>query len=718
MYSIGIDIGGTFTDAAVVKSGGGRAVLAKAPSTPGDYLEGVMTVLEDAAAQLGLALGDLLGAADLLAHSTTVTSNVLWTRSGARVGLIATRGFGDQILIMRGIGRVAGLSLAERRHYRRTDKPPPIVPRSRIAEVAERVDSTGEAIVPLDEVGARAAIRELVHDHKIEALAAGLLWSFRNPGHELRLREIAAEEAPGIPVSLSSEVSGRLGEYERTATAVLNAYVGREMEGYLEGLTARLTASGLRRAPLIVQSDGGLTPPGRVVPIRTVESGPAAGVAGAARLSGELSKTKLIATDVGGTTFKVALVEDGRWGLADETVITQYHVFVPMVDVVSIGAGGGSIAWEDEGRLRVGPCSAGARPGPACYGAGGEEPTVTDADLLLGVLNPGNFLGGRIALDPEAAKRAFERTVAPRFFDGDATAAAAGVREIIDAQMADLIRKTTLERGSDPRDFAIIAYGGAGPAHACAYAAEAGIDEVIVPYHATVLSAFGAAAGGVRYMLEHSLTVFPPEGAADLGRGFSDLEAEGGEMLARAGVPEGERRFDRWCAIRWRRQVHSLRVPFPGGPMGASSLERVLGDFAREYALRYGEESAYTEAGTEITRIWINALGPALPPEPVSTPEKSLSPTPGKTRRVHWSAKVNWQETPIFDGPALPAGAGIEGPAIIEHPGTTIALPPGAAALIDAAGHTRIRLGQTPGFKDDSARENSVKENSAKEDSP
>ncbi|MEE9255935.1 MAG: hydantoinase/oxoprolinase family protein, partial [bacterium] len=325
MYNIGIDIGGTFTDAAVVERGGGRAILAKSPSTPGDYLEGVMAALEDAAAQLGLSLGELLGAADLLAHSTTVTSNVLWTRSGARVGLIATRGFGDQILIMRGIGRVAGLSLAERRHYRRTDKPAPIVPRSRIAEVAERVDASGEAIVSLDEAGAREAIRKLVKEHKAEALAAGLLWSFRNPVHERRLKEIAAEEAPGVTVSLSSEVSGRLGEYERTATAVLNAYVGREMEGYLERLIARLKEAGFARAPLIVQSDGGLTPPERVIPVRTVESGPAVGVVGAARLSGELSKPKLIATDVGGTTFKVALVEDGRWGLADETVIAQYH---------------------------------------------------------------------------------------------------------------------------------------------------------------------------------------------------------------------------------------------------------------------------------------------------------------------------------------------------------------------------------------------------------
>jgi len=695
MYSIGIDIGGTFTDVAVAERAGRRAVLAKAPSTPGDYLEGVMAALEDAAAQLGTGLRELLGATDLVAHSTTVTSNVLWTRSGARVGLIATRGFGDQILIMRGIGRVAGLSLAERRHYRRTDKPPPLVPRSRINEVAERMDSTGEAVVPLDEASGRAAIRKLVDEHRIEALAVGLLWSFRNPAHEERLRDLAAEEAPDIPVSLSSKVSGRLGEYERTATAVLNAYVGGEMAGYLDHLTEQLTSAGFERTPLIVQSDGGLTPPDRVVPVHTVESGPAAGVAGAARLSGELAKPKLIATDVGGTTFKVALVEEGRWDLADETVITQYHVFVPMVDVVSIGAGGGSIAWEDEGRLRVGPRSAGARPGPACYGTGGEEPTVTDADLLLGVLNPENFLGGRIRLDREAALRVFEKNVAPRFFGGDAAEAASGVRTIIDAQMADLIRRTTLERGSDPREFAILAYGGAGPAHACAYAAEAGIGEVIVPYHATVLSAFGAAAAGVRYTLERSLTAFLPDGAKSIAEGFSDLESEGTNMLERAGVPGGEHCFERWCAMRWRRQVHSLRVPFPQGKIEAAALEQVSKDFAAEYVLRYGEGSAYTKAGIEMTRIWIDARGPSLPSQNVRAPEKTFLAKPESARRVHWGPKTGWQDTPIFGGPTLPEGAIVEGPAIIEHPGTTIVLPTGAEALVDEAGHTRIHLDNT-----------------------
>ncbi|MDA1000109.1 MAG: hydantoinase/oxoprolinase family protein, partial [bacterium] len=420
MYQIGIDIGGTFTDAAVTGPNGGRAILAKSPSTPGDYLQGVVAALEDAARQLGLPLRELLSGASLLAHSTTVTSNVLWTRTGPRVGLIATGGFGDQILIMRGIGRVAGLSLAERRHYRRTDKPEPLVPRKRIREMDERIDATGEVIVPLDEGKARAALRSLAREDKIEALAVGLLWSFRNPVHEKRIKALAAEEIPGIPVSLSSEVSGRLGEYERTATAVLNAYVAGAMEGYLEQLLDRLRKEGLRQPPLIVQSNGGLTPIDRVMPIQTVESGPAVGVVGAARLSKELGKPNLIATDVGGTTFKVAHIQEGRWELADETVLTKYHVHVPMVEVSSIGAGGGSIAWEDGGRLRVGPRSAGAVPGPACYGTGGEAPTVTDADLLLGVLNPENFLGGQIHLDADAARRAFEKEIAPRFFDGDA----------------------------------------------------------------------------------------------------------------------------------------------------------------------------------------------------------------------------------------------------------------------------------------------------------
>ncbi|MBI2131899.1 MAG: hydantoinase/oxoprolinase family protein [Candidatus Tectomicrobia bacterium] len=292
MFSIGVDIGGTFTDVAVVEEGRERAVAGKALTTPEDFLQGVLDALEDAARQMGLPLRGLLQDAQLLAHGTTITSNVLWTRSGPPVGLLATRGFADQILIMRGIGRVAGLSLAERRHYRTTDKPEPLVPRKRIRELAERVDSAGAALVPLDEAEARAQIRDLTEREGIEALAVGLLWSFRNPAHERQVAALAGREFPGLRVSLSSEVSGRLGEYERTATAVLNAYVGGAMEGYLERLTQRLAQEGLRRPPLIVQSNGGLTPAGEVVPVRTVESGPAAGVVGAARLAGELGRPR------------------------------------------------------------------------------------------------------------------------------------------------------------------------------------------------------------------------------------------------------------------------------------------------------------------------------------------------------------------------------------------------------------------------------------------
>jgi len=689
MFNVGVDIGGTFTDVAVVREGE-RTILGKAPTTPEDFLVGVMDALEDAARQMGLSLGALLSEARLLAHGTTITSNVLWTRSGPPVGLLATRGFADQLLIMRGIGRVAGLSLAERRHYRATDKPEPLVPRKRIRELAERVDSTGAALVPLDEAEARERIRDLVEREGVEALAVGLLWSFRNPAHERRVAALAEREFPGLRVSLSSEVSGRLGEYERTATAVLNAYVGGAMEGYLERLTGRLREEGLRQLPLVVQSNGGLTPAGEVIPVRTIESGPAAGVVGAARLAEELGRPNLIATDVGGTTFKVALIQEGRWELAAETVLTQYHVHVPMVDLVSIGAGGGSVAWEDEGRLRVGPRSAGAVPGPACYGTGGLEPTVTDADLLLGTLNPRNFLGGRIKLDPEAARAAFARGVAPRFFDGDSIQAAAGVRAIIDAQMADLIRRETLERGRDPGDFALIAYGGAGPVHAHAYAAEAGIFEIIVPYQATVLSAYGAAAGGMRYTVERSLTVRLPGGAGAAAEVFADLEAEGSRRLARAGVGKGSGRFERWAAMRWRRQVHSLAVPFPPGPVTEESLARARADFAAEYASRYGEGSAYTEAGVEIARFWINALGPAMPAAPASPPAPKKAAVPAGRRPVHWGG--GFVETAIYDGPRLPEGAIIDGPAVIEHPGTAIALPLGARAVVDSAGHTHIRL--------------------------
>ncbi|SVA52863.1 uncharacterized protein METZ01_LOCUS105717, partial [marine metagenome] len=446
MFTVAVDIGGTFTDVFVLDEETERTFISKTATTPDDLLVGVMTGLDEAAAQMGLNIEKLLNATERFIHATTQSSNAIFAFTGARTAVLTTRGFGDTLTIMRATGRVAGLSVMERHHYRKTDKPRLLVDERDIFEVSERVDSKGRVVVPLDEEAVHQIVR-LVHERGYEALAVAFLFSQKNPEHEKRVGTIVSEEAPELFLSLSYAVAPEIGEYERSATALFNAYVGKIIGRYLERLERTLIDSGLRQKLLIVQSNGGLVTPEQTIPVFTIESGPAVGVVGAANLARELGQRDVIATDIGGTTSKVAVIKDGKWNYKNEAVINQYQLRMPMVDVTSIGAGGGSIAWVDGRRLRVGPHSAAAYPGPACYGFGGVEPTITDTDLLLGYLDPERFLGGRMTLDPELAAEVVQSRVASLLFDGDLIAAAAGIRQIIDAQMADLIRKATLERG-------------------------------------------------------------------------------------------------------------------------------------------------------------------------------------------------------------------------------------------------------------------------------
>ena len=681
---IGLDIGGTFTDLALLDPETADVAVVKTPTTPQDLWAGARAALEAAAAARGLALRDLLSRTVKLVHGTTVTTNVLFNRAGARVGLIATRGFGDQILIMRAKGRVAGLSLAERRHFRATDKPEPVVDRPFIGEVSERIDHKGAVITPLAPAEAEAAVDRLVA-RGVDAIAVCLLWSLKNPAHERMLGDLIRSRYPRVFFSLSSDLSPVVGEYERTATTVLNCYVGPAIGGYLARLRAETEGAGLPAAPLILQAHGGAVHPDEVVPIHTVESGPAAGVLGAKYLADLLRLPNVIATDMGGTTFKVSLIRDGAWFAAPEAVIGQFEIQVPMVDVISIGAGGGSIAASDGGRLRVGPQSAGAEPGPACYGKGGEAPTVTDADLVLGYLNQNFFLGGEIPLDPRRAAAAVQRHVADPLFGGDLQAAALGIRRVADAQMADLIRKATIERGYDPREFVLMAYGGAGPAHCCAYAEEAGLDRVVVPFAATVYSAFGAAVAEVRMSRKRSAPLYLPADPSAVAEVYRGLEAEVGAALGRQGVPPTAMSLERWVEMRYRRQMHVIRVPVPPGDIDGTALDLVAADFEGLYARLYGASAAYREAGMEMITYGVDAAAkthqPELPSLPPAGPDPSAA---GKgIRLVVWDVRRGPEATPIYRGESLRPGNILPGPAIAEYAGTTLVLPAGWRAEVD-----------------------------------
>jgi len=694
VYTVAVDIGGTFTDVVVIDAASGKTFAGKSLTTPDDLHRGVVDGLRDAAEQVGVEVPALLSGAERMVHATTQSSNAVFAFSGARTAVLTTRGFGDTLLIMRATGRVAGLSVFERHHYRLTQKPRLLADERDIFEVPERIDHRGQVIQALDEDCVRG-IAERIRAAGYQAVAIAFLFSHKNPRHERRAREILEESLPGVYICASADVAPVMGEYERSATALFNAYVGPVIASYLSRLEETLKRAGLQQRLLIVQANGGVATTVQTVPIFTIESGPAAGVVGAAQLGGTLGVPNVIATDVGGTTFKVAIIENGRWSYSRETVLNQYQLRLPMVDVASIGAGGGSIAWVDGRRLRVGPQSAAAAPGPACYGFGGREPTVTDADVVLGYLSPERFLGGRMALHPSLAAEAIRERIARPLFGGDVIAAAAGIRQVIDSQMADLIRKCTLERGYDPREFAMMAYGGAGPVHAASYGEEVGVRRIIVPFLATVHSAYGAAQSDVRFSLQHSHPLILPGEPEAVEAIYAKMEAEGASRLREADVPAERQRFERWVEARYRRQVHHLRVSAPSR-IDTAGLGQMAENFEREYERLFGKGAALRDAGIELVNYGIEAVGLVHKVAAERGTHKGRA-SPRTERMSYCPRRKDMVMTPVYDGPSLPTGAELPGAAIIEHPGTTIVILTGQRGCIDPYRHTHITVGESGG---------------------
>jgi len=689
VYTIAVDIGGTFTDVIAIDNRSGNTAMGKALTTPGDLQLGVLDGLADAAANLSTSVPALLGQTERMVHATTQSSNAVFSFTGARTAVLTTRGFGDTLTIMRATGRVAGLSVFERHHYRATAKPRLLVDERDIFEIPERVDAEGDVVTPLDEAEVVRVARLLV-ERGYEAVAIAYLFSHQNSAHERRTAEIIRREAPQLYISVSADVAPVMGEYERSATALFNAYVGPVIDSYLSRLERTLVDNGLKQKLLIVQANGGLATVSQTVPIYTIESGPAAGVVGTAHMAERLGHRNIIATDVGGTTFKVAIIESGAWSYSTQTVLNQYQLRLPMIDLASIGAGGGSIAWVDGARLRIGPKSASADPGPACYGLGGTEPTVTDADVVLGYIAPDNFLGGRMKLHRDRALEAIRTRIAGPLFGGDVIAAAAGIRRVVDSQMADLIRKCTLERGYDPRDFVMMAYGGAGPVHAASYAAEAGVTKLLVPYFATVHSAYGAALSDIRFSLQFSEPIVLPNDAARIEKIFADMEAKGAEALERADVPPANRRYHRWVEARYRRQVHQLRIPAPA-VVDEAALGPLARAFEREYERLFGPGSGMADAGIELVNYGVDAVG-VVDKAPWKEAPRTGTDAPSSMRDVYCPLRQAMVPTPVYDGPGLPPGTVIAGPAAIEHSGTTIVILAGQSASIDAFRHTHITI--------------------------
>ena len=698
-YVVATDVGGTCTD-AVLFAAGEPVRLGKALSTPPDFADGVLAAVGTAAEDIGLATDALLARTALFMHGSTVVDNTLFTRSGARTGLITTEGFEDTLVITRGAyGRWAGLTEDGIKHPVATDRAPPLVPGARTRGVPERVDYKGAVLRALDEDAVRRAIRSLVEDEEIEALAVSFLWSFYNASHEQRVGALVRETAPQVYVTLSSEIAPVPGEYERASTTVINAYAGRIASDYITSLQALLRGRGYDGPLLVMQGYGGLLPAEEAAEraVGMLECGPAAGVIGSRHLGRLMEDEDIIACDMGGTTFKVGVIQGGAIDYAREPMVDRYHYVAPKIEVVSIGAGGGSIVALDRatGVPGVGPASAGARPGPVCYSLGGEQPTLTDVMLLVGYMDPGTFLGGTIALDAEAARRVFAEKVAQPL-GMSVEEAAIGIYRIAAAQISDLIHEITVERGLDPRDFVLHAFGGTCGLLCGVFGAELGVRRIVVPYTASVNAAFGLLSADIVHEYSVTKTLPMPSPAGEINEIYAPMVARARVQLAAEGFADDAIALDWSIDLRYGRQVHEVTTPVAGGgPMEDDAVGRLSADFEALYERKFGKGSAYRAAGMEMTMFRLTARGMVERPRIERAALDGADPGAAQIgkRDIFVEAEGGFAPADIYDFERLAPGNVVTGPAVIHTPITTIVVQAGQSGRVDAYRNISIELG-------------------------
>jgi N-methylhydantoinase A len=674
-YRLGIDVGGTFTDLALLDEHSGRLVVGKVPSVPADPSEGILDGITRLLADAGLDAAGIT----YLAHGTTVATNTLLQRKGARTGLVTTRGFRDLLEIARQ-RRPALYDL-------QAPKPAPLVPRERRHEVPERVMADGRVRTPLDLAAVDRALEALAAAG-VEALAIVFLYAYLHPAHERAVLERARRRLPGAFVTASHEVLPEFREYERLSTSVANAYLGPVMAGYIRAFRRRVAELGIGVTPYINQSNGGTIGIDEAarLPVRTVLSGPSAGVAGAAWLAAKIGVSSLVTFDMGGTSTDVSVVRAGAPSFTFEREIGGVPIRVPALDIHTIGAGGGSIAWRDSGgRLLVGPESAGADPGPACYGRGGAVPTVTDANLVLGRLAPAGLLGGRMALDPgraEAAIRGLGRALGLSLEE-----TARGIVRVVDASMSRALRLVTVQRGVDPTGLALLAFGGAGPLHAGAVARELGIRTILVPPGPGILCALGLLVEDLRAdMVRTWVGPLGPQALAPLDRTFRELEAEAAAWLDRERVPAARRRVSRWLDLRYLGQNYELRVAVPDAVWRDGSVAPLARRFLTAHEETYG--FAAEDEPIQVVNLRLVARGLPEPPAiPRATPGGPDATAALTGRRVVDLAEAGGPlECPVYARARLGAGHRLRGPAVVEQFDSTTLLLPGQAAQVDELG--------------------------------
>ena len=668
---VGIDVGGTFTDLFFSRDGSSVDCVLKVPSTPDDPSRGLVDALAAAAVQPG----DI----GLIVHGTTIATNAVIERKGARCALVTTSGFRDILELGR---------RDRQRMYGLTGVQKPLIPRELRWEVVERLDHTGAVLTPLDDDAVRALARTLM-EQDVEAVVVAFLHSYANPAHEDRVRAILLESNAGWQVVTSSSVMREYYEFERTSTATVQAYLQPLVSRYAANLQTRLAAQGFTTQTLVMQSNGGLVPlkqlAGRAAHI--VRSGPAAGVMAAARLAAEAGFANVITGDMGGTSYDVAVVVGGKPRVAEETELDfRIPLRLPMIDVHTIGAGGGSIAYLDRGGiLQVGPRSAGAVPGPVCFGRGGTEPTVTDVNAVLSRINADNPIGLKhlSSLDIDGARRAIGRLGEGIGLDVEQTAEA--ILTIVNQRMAGRTRLLSVEQGHDPRDFVLVAFGGAGPLHGAAIMREVGVRTMLIPPHPGVLCALGCAIADLRYDLSRTIERRVADLTSDAVRAvFAEQRTEGEAQIRQSDAPLDEMAAEHAAQMSYAGQIHTLRVPV----QAAWDLDRMVAAFHDVYRAEYG--NTLGDIPVTVVSLKTTVQGRRTPPSrAVSGVVTTMAASPTTHRPVYFGA---WLETPIYDRATLRPGHGFAGPAILEQADTTSVIEPGMLARVDGFGNVLVEM--------------------------
>jgi N-methylhydantoinase A len=671
-YRVGVDIGGTFTDMLVTDESGG-ARLYKSPTTPQDPSIGLVETFERAARDHELGLDDFLSKVEAIVHGTTITTNSVLTGEGARTGFVTTKGFRDVLNMRRGL---------KARQFEKYAPAAPLVPRHRIQVVEERVTVDGEVMTPLNEDDVRAAALALKKEG-VEAIAVSCLWSFLNPAHEERIGAILQEELPDAYVSLSTEVLPQIRVYERHSTTALNAYVGPVLKRYLVRLQEELADSGFDGTLLIMQSNGGVMSPQLAERFagNTLLSGPAGGPLAGVFYAATHELKNAITIDMGGTSFDVSLVADGTPTVTTEGEIGGHRIASPVLDIHTVGAGGGSIAWIDSGGLlAVGPKSAGADPGPACYGHGGTQPTVTDADLLLGYLDPEFFHGGELTLDVEAARKAVAGIADELGLDE--TDAAAGIYRVVNANMAAALSVVSVQRGHDPREFVLVVAGGAGPIHAAEIAKELEIPLILVPRESSVFCAVGMLITDLKH--DYVRTYARDLDKVDLDEVsglYRDMAADARRTLGDEGVSDDRIEIDFAADLRYVGQFNEVEVPSTGGEVAPEVLDAMVAAFHKRHDTLYG----YSMPGAPIELINLRVSARGVTDKPQFSTVEAGGEDPSAAKRGERSAYFEGEfvEVPVFDALRLVNGNVVTGPAIVDQPTTTIVVPPGFQLVCD-----------------------------------